>query len=56
MSEKPVIEKLVESLKEISNIEVNEVSLLIAIIKKNLEDLINKNMQKLNDDFLENCD
>lgn len=56
MNEKSVVESLVESLNEISNLEVNEVSLLIAIIKKNVEDLINKNMQKLNEDFLEKCE
>ena len=56
MNEKSVVERLVESLNDISNIEVNETSLLIAIIKKNIEDLINKNMQKLNEDFLEKCE
>lgn len=56
MSEKSVIERLVESLNEVSNLEVKEASLLIAIIKKNIEDLINKNMQKLNEDFLEKCE
>lgn len=56
MDEKSVVERLVESLNEMSNLEVNEASLLIAIIKKNIEDLINKNMQKLNEDFLEKCE
>lgn len=56
MNEKSVIERLVESLNEVSNLEVNETSLLIAIIKKNIEDLININMQKLNEDFLEKCE
>ena len=56
MNEKSVVERLVESLNEISILEVNETSLLIAIIKKNIEELINKNMQKVNEDFLEKCE
>ena len=42
MEEKSLTENLSTTLKEISNIEVTEISLLIAIIKKNVVDLIEK--------------
>ena len=48
--------RLISILNEISKNEVNEISLLIAIIKRNIIDLINKNIQQINDEFLEKCE
>lgn len=56
MEQKSVSERLMSTLNEISNIEVTEISLLISIIKKNITDLINKNIKILSDEFLEKCE
>lgn len=56
MKEDSMSEKLSNTIKELSNIEVNEISLLIATIKKNLTDLINKNMELLENEFIAKCD
>lgn len=56
MNQKSVSERLLETLKEISTSEVNEISLLIAIIKKNIINLINRNMQEISDEFFEKCE
>lgn len=56
MRENSVSERLVSTINELSNTEVNEISLLIAIIKKNVVDLIEKNMKKLEDEFIAKCD
>lgn len=56
MEQNNVSERLISILNEISKNEVNEISLLIAIIKRNIIDLINKNIQQINDEFLEKCE
>lgn len=56
MEQKSVSERLMATLNEISNVEVNEIALIISIIKRNINDLINKNMQILSDEFLEKCE
>lgn len=56
MEQNSVSERLISTLNEISKCEVNEISILIAIIKRNIIDLINKNIQQINDEFLEKCE
>ena len=48
-----VYKNLASNIKNLSSVEVNEISLIIAIIKKNIQDLINKNMEFLNKEFLD---
>lgn len=55
MSENIIYTKLFSTLQELSTIELNEISLTIAIIKKNIVDLINKNMDILNNEFTATC-
>ena len=56
MEQKSISESLISTLNEISKNEINEISLLIAITKKSIMDLINKNIQQINDEFLEKCE
>lgn len=53
--ENTLSEELLSRIEEISNIEVNEAALLISIIKKNITDLIEKNLKIVEDDFVSKC-
>ena len=49
-------ELLLSTIKEISTVEINEMSLLIAIINNNISELINKNMKNIEDEFCSSCE
>ena len=56
MEQKTISESLMVTLNEISKNEINEISLLMAISKRSIRDLINKNIQQINNEFLEKCE
>ena len=56
MNQKTVSDKLMIKLNEISNAELSEIYLLISIIKKNINNLINCNMKKISNEFFEKCE
>lgn len=51
-----ITERLSNTVKKLSDLEVNEVHLLVAIIKKKVDELINKNMKILENEFSINCE
>ncbi len=56
MGEKSISEKLVSIMQELSQFEISETQLLVAIIKKNISDLIEKNMKSLESEFESSCE
>jgi len=56
MQEKTVSERLDDVIEELEEKEINEVHLIIAIIKRKIINLINKNMKLLEDEFNINCE
>lgn len=55
MGEKSISEKILGTMQELSQIELNETQLLIAIIKKNITELIDKNMSLIESEFSSTC-
>ena len=51
-----ITERLSNTVKELSDLEVSEVHLLVAIINKKVRELINQNMKILENEFFINCE
>lgn len=56
MGEKSISERIFKTLQDISQYELNEIQLLIAIIKKNITDSIDKHMETIGNEFKNSCE